>query len=233
MKVEIVKRSSSCKLSCDSTQTSLAQLHGILHAITLPICAFGIMSEPVRVDMSTMPMLAEKLGKNLEQLHINLLPDVTNADVMLLLEHCSHVVALSLHANQMANVVAAETIQKLPLYCPNLKRLALVNCARTIINNDFVALMRGYSSKLKVMKFVGCSLLTDDVIPVIIELMPSLTELHLGGSKVTKEALLALAVALVPKKLTKLGVSNTVEALWMTEWLKVLKLKSKCLICHP
>lgn len=233
MKIEILKEDGekTCRLTYADPADTAAQIHEVLRAITVPICEFGTIAIPVRVDMPMIPLLAEKLGENLKQLHITLPPNVANADVERLLKHCCRVVtALSLHAGRMA--IAAETIQQLHLYCPNLRHLALVNCARTISNTDFIALVRAYSSRLLIMRFVGCPLLTDDVIPVIVELMPTVTELHLTGSKVTKEALLALVAALVPKKLTKLGVSNAAESLWMNERLKAA-MKSKCLICHP
>lgn len=89
--------------------------------------------------------------------------------------------------------------------------------------------MWAVSGVLRVIDLQQCYLLTDAIIPVIIECIPDLTDFHELLTGITKEGILLLAASLIPKRLRILSQSSLANRKWLLESLEELKLLKKAL----
>lgn len=128
----------------------------------------------------------------------------------------------------MANIsyyVSDDLIRKLPQYCPNIQTLILRNGNNS--EDAVIHALRGYAaaSKLTCIHHLELEVLTDAILPDLIELSkhsPVMKNISVSGSKVSKDAILQ---ALVKQQiLCIIAPSSKQDGVWIASELSKLGL---------
>lgn len=139
-----------------------------------------VFGENTRIDSMLLRLLADGHGATLEVAELYLDSLMQRLEVQYFLQRCSTLVELSLNGCfGEGNLITADDLRNLPLWCPRISKLQLTRCTKGLTNESVaVALERWSQNNITVLKLHGCGLSADAIMPVIRRCCPGL--LHLS-----------------------------------------------------
>lgn len=148
------------------------------------------------------------------------------------LRNCPQLTCLCLLAAPARNLLEDEDIRNLPLTCPLLRELTLIDCATGITDAAVVAALEGLAyNNVQCLTFCCCALLTDAILPKIAELCPHITALSICGTATSKDGALQFLLRMAEKdSFVEFNASTEDMKMWLQQQIKERRLIVKALI---
>lgn len=177
-----------CEMAVNADTGFLSALIAIspllIRAITFSDGQYVVVATP-----DVLRALADFHGWSLEKCKLNFWDDVKQDDVQYFLSRCPNMVDLSLTSSSRNEgiLIDDKDMRNLPLWCPRISKLELVDCAMDITDESVSYALDKWSAKnITAIVLRGCHLLTDGLLPVIERCCPKLTLLNVQGMKLSK-----------------------------------------------
>lgn len=178
--------------------TLIARILRVIDNHELPLRALKLSSDS-ELTAEFIELIADLSGPTLEKLHCNLIESTVEPATMLrLFQNCHALQELSLSYCTSENV-SAVVLNKLPDFCPHLRYLTLVDFMdddSCYLDDDIIiAMLKGFSEHAKIERLhFESTNLTDAVLNEIVNCLPNVKKVGLGGTQVTAEAILQVIV---------------------------------------
>lgn len=197
--------------------TTKSQMIDFLNHMTSPILLFG-ETRCVSLSKSATIILADKFGSLLKGLWVELRSSITKKDLLYLLSRCPLLELLQLHPRPARSLLEDDDLFQMSGICMKLNTLCLDSgSAKNITDSGLVNALKRWPLICD-LQLVGCKLLTDAVVPQILQCLPKLEILSVSMCSISKECILSLA--LVPGHLTSLYPSTDADSVWILAQLK-------------
>lgn len=207
-----------CEIKWTGETSSTCRVESVMNSIRLPIC--GLIHATLQDWVCFRKRSLHRLEQfqSLKRVDVCFDDDVDREDVQLFLRHCPKLICLNIAASTPRNLIGDEEIRNLPLTCPLLCRLCIVDCAASITDCAVIVALEGLAlNNIRSLTFHHCGLLTDAILPAIEEHCPNITLLSICGTAISKEGALDFLSRMVPKS-TFLEFDAPTEDIKM--WLK-------------
>lgn len=199
----------------------------VLTSMPIPIGSYHRYdnSSFAEFDGAGLRMLASKHGSTLKCVQIWMDNSVVRADVRNFFSQCHNLLHLDMTfaLPAQSDIVQDEDIRALPTSCPHLVKVLMRGCAANITDEAVTYALQGWQDNGILWLAFRCStLLSDALLPKIVEYCPKLTYIDVSTNAMTKEGILDFIISRL-QAAKKLSIKcNHVE--WIKEQLQAQQL---------